>query len=170
MQRPGKRFPLFYVVAALAAGVLTVSAGMRAGDDFPNLASFKFEGQLPTDVAGKIILVDFWASWCAPCKKSFPVLDELQKRFGERGFVVIAINEDQKRSDMDRFLKENKVSFAVVRDAAPDGKKLVDKVDVSTMPSSFIMDRAGKARFIHSGFEGAATKKQYEQEIESLLK
>src|SRR6185436_19412245 len=69
------------LVIAFAASAITASAEMRVGSDFPNLASFKFEGQLPADLTGKIILVDFWASWCAPCKKSFPVLDELLKRF-----------------------------------------------------------------------------------------
>ena len=84
--------------------------------------------------------------------------------------MIIAVNEDQKKSDMDHFLKENKVSFTAVRDAAPDGKKLVDKVDVSTMPSTFIIDGAGKIRFVHNGFQGTDTKKKFEQEIESLLK
>ena len=167
MQHLAKRFASFGLVAAIAT---SASAGLKVGGDFPNLASFKFEGELPADLAGKIVMVDFWASWCAPCKKSFPALDELQKKFGGQGLVIIAVNEDQKKSDMDRFLKENKVSFAVVRDAAADGKKLVDKVDVSSMPSSFIIDNSGKVRFMHSGYLGVDTKKEYEQEIESLLK
>jgi thiol-disulfide isomerase/thioredoxin len=170
MQHLAKRFTTFGLATAITVIATTASAGLKVGDDFPNLASFQFEGELPADLAGKIVMVDFWASWCAPCKKSFPVLDELQKTFGEQGLVIIAVNEDQKKSDMNHFLKENKVSFTVVRDAAPDGKKLVDKVYVSTMPSTFIIDGAGKVRFVHSGFQGADTKKEYEQEIESLLK
>src|SRR5262249_2744237 len=156
----------FGLVAAIAT---SASAGLKVGGDFPNLASFQFEGELPADLAGKIVMVDFWASWCGPCKKSFPALDELQKKFGGQGWKIIAVNEDQKKSDMDHFLKENKVSFTVLRDAAADGEKLVDKVDVSAMPSTFIIDGAGKVRFIHSGYL-AETKKEYEQEIESLLK
>jgi len=170
MQLLDKRFASVALIATLAACVTTAHAGVKIGSDFPNLASFKFEGQLPAELAGKIIFIDFWASWCAPCKKSFPVLDELQKKFGSQELLIIAVNEDQKKSDMDLFLKENKVSFTVVRDAAPDGKKLVDKVDVSAMPSSFIMDATGKVRFLHSGFHGADTKREYEKEIQSLLK
>jgi thiol-disulfide isomerase/thioredoxin len=170
MQRLAKRIASFGLIAALTASAITAFAALKVGGDFPNLASFKFEGQLPAALAGKIIFVDFWASWCAPCKKSFPVLNELQKKFGGQGLVIIAVNEDQKKSDMELFLRENKVSFTIVRDAASDGKKLVDKVDVSTMPSSFIMDVTGKVRFIHSGFQGAETKNEYEKEIESLLK
>ena len=165
-----KRIASFGLIAALTASLTTAYAELKIGSDFPDLASFKFEGQLPAALTGKTVLVDFWASWCAPCKKSFPVLDDLQKNFASQGLVIIAVNEDQKKSDMDLFLKENKVSFVVVRDAAPDGKKLVDKMDVSTMPSSFIIDATGKVRFVHSGFQGADTKKEYEKEIKSLLK
>jgi len=170
MQLLAKRFAAISVATAIAAIVTNAWAGLKVGSDFPDLSSFQFEGELPANLAGKIVMVDFWASWCAPCKKSFPVLDELQKKFGGQGLVIIAVNEDQKKSDMDHFLKENKVSFTVVRDAARDEKKLVDKVDVSTMPSTFIIDAAGKVRFIHSGFQGADTKKEFEREIESLLK
>jgi thiol-disulfide isomerase/thioredoxin len=170
MQHLAKRIIAIGLATAFAAIVTTSWAGLKVGSDFPNLSSFQFEGELPAALAGKIVMVDFWASWCGPCKKSFPALDELQKKFGGRGLVIVAVNEDQKKSDMNHFLKENKVSFTVVRDAAPDGKKLVDKVDVSTMPSTFIIDGAGKVRFIHSGFHGADTKKEFEQEIESLLK
>jgi thiol-disulfide isomerase/thioredoxin len=169
MQHLANRFAVFGLTVAIAAIVTTSWAGLKVGSDFPALASFQFEGELPANLAGKIVMVDFWASWCAPCKKSFPVLDELQKKFREQGLVIIAVNEDQKKSDMDHFLKENKVSFAVIRDAAPDGKKLVDKVDVSAMPSTLIIDGTGKVRFIHNGFL-ADTKKEYEQEIQSLLK
>jgi thiol-disulfide isomerase/thioredoxin len=169
MQHLAKRFTAIGLATAIAAIVTTASAGLKVGSDFPNLGSIQFEGELP-DLAGKIVMVDFWASWCGPCKKSFPVLDELQKKFGGQGLVIVAVNEDQKKSDMNQFLKENKVSFRVVRDAAPDGKKLVDKVDVSAMPSTIIIDGTGKVRFIHSGFQGADTKKEFEQEIESLLK
>ena len=170
MQHLAKRFATFGLTAVITAIAASASAGLKVGDNFPNLASFQFEGELPADLTRKIVVVDFWASWCGPCKKSFPALDELQKKFGGQGLVIIAVNEDQKKSDMDHFLKENKVSFTVVRDAAPDGKKLVDKVDVSTMPSTFIFDGAGKLRFIHCGFQGIDTKKEFEQEIESLLK
>src|SRR5215470_11428942 len=116
MQRLAKRFAPFALTAAIAANVFSAYAGLKVGSDFPNLASFQFEGDLPADLAGKIVMVDFWASWCGPCKKSFPVMDELQKKFGPQGLVIIAVNEDEKSADMNRFLKENKVSFTIVRD------------------------------------------------------
>jgi cytochrome c biogenesis protein CcmG, thiol:disulfide interchange protein DsbE len=142
-------------------------AGIKVGDAFPDLSTYKLEGKLPDDLKGKVVMVDFWASWCGPCGESFPAMDEIQKKYSAQGLVIIAINVDEKKSDMDDFLKAHPVSFAIVRDAA---QKLVDKAGIGTMPSSFLLGRDGKVVFAHSGFHGNDTRKQYEHEIESLLK
>ena len=81
--------------------------------------------------------------------------------------VIIAINVDENHSSMESFLKKTPASFAVLRDA---GQKLVEQAGVASMPSSFLIDREGKVRFIHTGFRGAETKKKYEEEIQLLLK
>ncbi|HTL17594.1 MAG TPA: TlpA disulfide reductase family protein [Patescibacteria group bacterium] len=143
------------------------AGSIKSGDAFPDLAGFKLEGELPDSMKGKVVLVDFWASWCEPCKQSFPVMQELHKRYANRGLVIIAVNVDENRPDMEAFLKKNEVSFTIVRDS---GQKLVDKAGIATMPSSFLIDREGKVRFTHTGFRGSETKKKYEEEIESLLK
>lgn len=154
-------------VATLLAGTLfTTQAALKVGDQLPDLASFKLAGKLPDSLKGKIVIVDFWASWCQPCAKSFPVLDELQKKYGER-LVVIAVNVDEKSANMDAFLKKHPVSFTVVRDAE---QKLVAAAEPATMPTSYIQDAEGKVRFLHNGFHGEDTRKQYISEIESLLK
>ncbi len=77
------------------------------------------------------------------------------------------MNEDEEGADMKDFLKSNAAAFTVVRDA---GQKLVGVAGIQTMPSSFVLDDTGKVRFTHSGFHGSATHKEYEQQIESLLK
>jgi cytochrome c biogenesis protein CcmG, thiol:disulfide interchange protein DsbE len=157
---------IFYAIALLAfAG----KAAIKVGDSFPDLSTYKLEGAVP-DIKGKVVLVDFWASWCGPCKQSFPTLDELQKKYGPQGFVIVAVNEDEKKSDMDEFKKQHPVSFTIVRDADAESKKLIEKVDVSAMPSSFLIDTSGKVRFVHTGFYGDQTKQEYVHEIESLLK
>jgi cytochrome c biogenesis protein CcmG, thiol:disulfide interchange protein DsbE len=155
----------------VAAGLITSSlAAVKVGETFPDLGGYKLDGTLPGDLKGKVVVVDFWASWCGPCKESFPAMNELQKKYGSQGLVIIAVNQDEKAQDMQDFLKDNAAVFTVVRDAGPEGKKLVDKVEIETMPSSFVLDREGKVRYTHSGFHGDATKKEYEQQIESLLK
>jgi len=162
------RLTALAVAATCSAGLLaTALAGVKVGEAFPDLAGFKLEGKLPDALKDKVVLVDFWASWCDPCKASFPALNDLHKRFGPEGLVIIAVNVDENRADMEDFLKKNTAAFTVVRDAK---QKLVEKVEVATMPSSFILDREGKVRFMHAGFRGEETKKKYEQEIQSLLK
>ena len=155
-------------LATLFAGtVFTAPAALNVGDNFLDLATFHLEGKLPDALKGKVVIVDFWASWCQPCKESFPAMNELQKKYGDKGLVIIAVNEDEEKSDMQDFLKANTATFTVVRDAK---QKLVAMAGIQTMPSSFVLDDTGKVRFVHGGFHGAETRKQYEQEIESLLK
>jgi thiol-disulfide isomerase/thioredoxin len=152
--------------AALVAGnFLNANAALKVGDTLPDLTAFKLEGKLP-ETRGKVVIVDFWASWCLPCAESFPALDELQKKYGDR-LVILAVNVDQKAANMEKFLKKHPVSFTVVRDG---GQKLVAAAEPATMPTSFILDGEGQVRFLHNGFHGEETCKQYATEIESLLK
>jgi thiol-disulfide isomerase/thioredoxin len=152
--------------ALLAATFGTAHAALKVGDALPDLATFKLEGKLPDSLKGKIVVVDFWASWCGPCAKSFPVLDELQKKYAGR-LVVLGVSVDDKASNMESFLKKRPVSFTVVRDAE---QKLAAAAEPATMPTSFILDGEGKVRFLHNGFHGEDTRKEYITEIESLLK
>lgn len=166
LRRKAKAFALGVLLTA-GLGACALGGGVKPGESFPDLAAFKLEGKLPEATKGKVVLVDFWASWCEPCKQSFPVMEELHKRYAERGLVIIAVNVDENRPDMEAFLKKNIATFVVVRDA---NQKLVEKTGIATMPSSFLMDRDGKVRFVHTGFRGAETKKKYQEELELLLK
>jgi thiol-disulfide isomerase/thioredoxin len=118
------------MVAALSATSLI--AGVKVGDAFPDLAGYKLEGKLPDTLKGKVVMVDFWASWCEPCKQSFPTMQELHQRFSDKGLVIVAVNVDENRADMEAFLKKNSAGFTVVRDG---GQKLVEKAGIATMPS-----------------------------------
>ena len=150
----------------MRALLVTCLAGLKAGDQLPDLASFHLEGKLPDDLRGQVILLDFWASWCGPCKSSFPVMEELQKKYADRGLTIVAVSVDEKQENMQRFLKSACVSFTVVRDAQ---QKLVTAADVPTMPTSFLIDRSGTIRFVHAGFDREQTPKQCAKEIEQLL-
>ena len=159
--------PVLTLWLTLAASSLLQAEGWKAGDSLPDLKTFGLTGAFPADLKGKVVLVDFWASWCAPCKASFPVMDELQKKYGTNGFVVVAISVDEKKAAMGKYLSKNPVAFVTLHDSA---QKLVAAADVATMPTSFLVDRTGKIRFVHTGFEPDKTKAEYVQQIESLLK
>lgn len=152
-------------VLLCAGSVQSGVAPLRPGDAMPSLNEFDLEGKLPV-VAGKVVLIDFWASWCGPCKSSFAVMENLRNKFSVKGLEIIAVNVDVEASGMNRFLKKYKASFTVVRDL---NRRLVGHVGVEMMPTSYLVDRAGKIRFVHRGFFGKKTAEKYEEEICKLL-
>ena len=153
------------LAAALVLWAGAACAQWETGAKLPALAPYGLAGTLP-NLAGKVVLVDFWASWCGPCKASFPILDELHKTYGARGFAVLAVNVDEDAAKQAKFLADHPVSFPVVHDAA---QKLVAAAGIEAMPSSFLVDRAGTIRFVHVGFKPETTLDELKREIEGLL-
>jgi len=160
-------FKCLMLACLLGGSLVTARADLKVGDPLPDLTACKLTGKLPDALAGKVVVLDFWASWCGPCTESFPVLDGLQTKYGPAGLVIIAVDVDDTKSDMAEFLKKHPVSFVIVQDAR---QYLSDKVNVSALPTSFLVGRDGKVAFIHHGFDGADSTKAYEQEIPALLK
>jgi cytochrome c biogenesis protein CcmG/thiol:disulfide interchange protein DsbE len=117
------------------------------------------------EIKGKLVWVDFWASWCAPCRRSFPWLNEIQARYGRQGLEVIGVNLDNERSAADKFLKDVPARFTLRFDPAG---KLAEKFDVQAMPSSFLLDSSGNVLASHAGFRLADSAK-YESEIRNAL-
>ena len=114
---------------------------------------------------GKVLLVDFWASWCTPCRKSFPWLNAIQQRHAAEGLVVVAVNEDTERSDATQFLQQVPAQFAVLYDKAG---ALAQQYQLMGMPSSFLIDKKGQIRYRHIGFKQADIA-GYETQIRQLL-
>lgn len=98
---------------------------------------------------GRVVYLDFWASWCGPCRKSFPWMNAMQARYGGQGLTVIAVNLDQDRTLAAKFLAEHPASFTVAYD--PKGES-AERYGVKGMPSSYLVDRAGRLRMTHIGF------------------
>jgi thiol-disulfide isomerase/thioredoxin len=114
---------------------------------------------------GRVVLLDIWASWCPPCRVAFPAYDALYREYRARGFDVLAVNVDEKRSAADDFLKGRDFQIRVLFDpkgTAPAGFKL------RGMPTSYLIDRQGAIRFSHEGFTDKVVP-QYRREIEQLL-
>lgn len=100
-------------------------------------------------VEARLVYLDFWASWCAPCKASFPWMQQLSERFAEQGLKVIAVNVDRERLAADRFIDDQQPTFDIVLD--PNGR-LASEYGIRTMPSSFLVRPDGTRIFAHSGF------------------
>ena len=98
---------------------------------------------------GKVVYVDFWASWCAPCRESFPWMNRMQSELGHDGLVIIAVNVDRERADAEQFLRSHAAQFRIVYD--PQGR-LPERFGVRGMPTSFLIDRNGRIQSRHEGF------------------
>lgn len=145
----------FKTLPALLAAVLLAIGPALAGETVIDLDQYE----------GKVVVVDFWASWCVPCRRSFPWLDEMQNKYRQQGLVVIGVNMDADPAAAESFLKEFPVSFRIVRDA--DGT-LARQYDVISMPSSYVIDRNGNIAARHLGFKTAKLH-EYEATLLAVL-
>ena len=114
---------------------------------------------------GKVVYLDFWASWCGPCRESFPWLSDLSREYDARKFVVIGVNVDQDRIKAERFLSQNSANFTILYD--PEGA-IASTYKVTGMPSAILIDRSGHVRFHHTGFS-SKSKGKYEEDVRILL-
>ncbi len=115
-----------------------------------------------SDFKGKAVYLDFWASWCGPCKQSFPWMSDMQARYGNQGLQVIAVNLDKKQSDANAFLKQFSVLFDVVFDAQGQSPQAYD---IKTMPTSVLIGKDGRVLMVHGGF-----KDDQRQSLEEYIK
>jgi len=155
------------VAAAVSACIPSPSrADVHVGDSFPPLASAGLVGNPLPRTAGKVVLVDFFASWCAPCKASFPAYGRLNAEFAARGLVIVAVSVDQVAGDYDAFVRALAPTFFVTLDR---DQRLVREAGVPTMPTSYLVDRMGRVRYVHPGFRGAETERALRTEIAGLV-
>jgi cytochrome c biogenesis protein CcmG, thiol:disulfide interchange protein DsbE len=154
--------------AALCAATLAAPAA-RAADAGGPAPEFTLPGLKDsvslTALKGKVVYVDFWASWCGPCKQSFPFMSALQTKYRAQGLEVVAINLDAKRSDADAFLVEVPAGFTVAFDAKGESAK---RFGVKGMPSSYVIGRDGRLLLSHQGFKDD-DRKELEARIAQAL-
>jgi thiol-disulfide isomerase/thioredoxin len=98
---------------------------------------------------GKVVYVDFWASWCGPCAQSFPFLNELHGQFKDQGLQIVGVNLDENVDEAKAFLTQNPAQFTIAADVS---KQCAKDFGVKAMPSSYLIDRNGKIHHVHLGF------------------
>lgn len=137
------------------------------GDDAPGFSLKDISGKEWSleDLKGKAVFINFWGTWCQPCRKELPMLNELQKRNKE--VVIIAINIDKGRSTADAFLK--KIPLDQLTILLDPGTEVVSSFGARAMPTSYLLDREGKVRFIHYGFNEKKDPLLWETELKELL-
>jgi thiol-disulfide isomerase/thioredoxin len=146
--RAVRRISLYLLLSIFCAAPFAAAANL-------DLGAFK----------GKVVYLDFWASWCNPCRQSFPWMNEVQEVDGPKGLVIVAVNVDHDKALADGFLKRYAPQFKIVYDS--EGQ-IASRYDFKDMPTSYLIGRDGRVRYVHAGFypnqEGT-----YAAQIDELL-
>ena len=151
LRRPGP----CCLAALLVITLVTMPASGHADDSALNLDAYR----------GQVVLLDFWASWCVPCRRSFPWMNQMQQKYGGQGLVIIGVNMDASTSDAEAFLRDYPAQFTIVSD--PDGT-LARQFEVEAMPSSYLIGRDGVIASRHLGFQ-VRQADEYEATIREVL-
>jgi peroxiredoxin len=148
--------------------IADVGLALEIGDRAPAFSAPALDGKGMIELSkyrGKIVYLDFWASWCAPCLVAIPEVEEMRSEFPSEKFQIIAVNLDQKKKKAQRFLSKNPVGYPSASD--PKGR-LPGQYGVDTMPTSYLIDRDGVIRYVHRGFQRGDSSK-LRKEIRALL-
>jgi peroxiredoxin len=141
---------------------------LESGDRAPAFAAPALDGKGTIELSqyrGKVVYLDFWASWCAPCLVAIPEIEEMRGEFPSEDFQIIAVNLDQKKAKALRFLSKNPVGYPSASD--PKGR-LPGQYGVDAMPTSYLIDREGVIRYVHRGFQ-RGDGSELRKEIRALL-
>ncbi len=146
----------------------TTNASAEVGGPAPDFALPDAAGKVVSlqDYAGQVLLINFWASWCGPCREEMPLLDQLSQRYGPLGFTMLGINVEEDSALADRFLQGTPVDFPILYDRENAVSKLYD---VIAMPTTVLVDRQGNIRFVHHGYE-AGNENEYQDQIRTLVR
>jgi thiol-disulfide isomerase/thioredoxin len=160
-------FQLFAILLAAvvfaASAVAEVSKG--PAPDF-TLKSRSGKNLKLSELRGQVVMINFWASWCGPCRQEMPLLDKLYERYSPLGFTLLGVNVEEDSGKAQALLNENPVSFPVLFDVTNKVSKLYN---LSAMPSTVLVDRDGNMRYLHKGYV-PGTEVEYEKQVKALIR
>ncbi len=160
----------FFAAAALvcATALAADASGNSQGKAAPDFTLDSRTGK-PVSLAqykGQVVMLNFWASWCGPCKQEMPLLEDIQKKYGKLGFTLIGVNVEPDSKAANAVLEKIPVSFPVVYDTE---SKVSKAYDVSGMPASVFIDRKGQVRLLHRGYK-PGDENEYMNQIRALIR
>lgn len=156
-----------FLAAGCAGSRPTLGASPLVGKPVAVVAEDLYGRQVRVSARdGKVRVVDFWATWCDPCREQLPFLDRLSRQYGVQGLEVYAVSFDEDRASLDSFLEHTPVSFPILWDKG--GEALSEPLEVTRLPTTLLLDRKGIVRDVHLGFDPADASK-FESEVRRLL-
>ena len=161
---------MMLVVGVVLVLGLSVDAASKVGTLASDFVGYTTEGEMVrlSDFRGQVVLLDFWASWCGPCREELPFLVAFDRRYQDQPFEIIGVNIDNKEQNMQKFLSkmDQHPEFPIVFDQ----KKMIPKLfDIETMPTSIFIDQNGIIRYWHNGFE-KSDEETFAEELGTLLR
>ncbi|MEW8085578.1 MAG: TlpA disulfide reductase family protein [Candidatus Thiodiazotropha endolucinida] len=167
-----KRLIQFRLHQFIVAGVLLLACGYTVAANQPSMApDFTLKSREGVNIKlselrGQVVMVNFWASWCGPCRQEMPLLQQLFDRYQSLGFSLLGVNVDGDRAAADKMLSDLPVSFPILYD---DRSKVSKQYQVKAMPSTFMVDRDGRIRYLHKGYK-PGYEEEYQQQIRQLFR
>ncbi len=160
---------LFKCAAAIGLCLAIAGGSASAADASQVMPQIELVGGSGTpklsELQGKVVYIDFWASWCGPCRQSFPWMNDMQRKYGGSGLQIVGINLDAKRADADRFLSQLPAQFALAFDGKGESAK---RFGVKGMPTSVLIGKDGKVLLVHQGFREEDRKSLEEKLVAAL--
>lgn len=159
-----KMTTLMAAVLLLVTGSALAEAMDKPAPDF-TLKSRSGENVKLSELRGEVVMLNFWASWCGPCRKEMPLLDDLQSEYRDYGFTLLGVNVDEDRDSALKLLEQVPVDFTILFD--PESR-VSELYEVDAMPSTVLIDRDGKLRHLFRGYR-AGYEDKYEQQVRKLV-
>lgn len=156
---------VFALLSCLAVSTANAETLSGPAPDF-TLASNQGKNIRLAELRGQVVMINFWASWCGPCRQEMPHLEELYKRYGRAGFTILGVNVEPDPADSAKILKDIPVSFPVLYDTQSKVSKLYK---VEAMPSTILIDRNGNMRHLHLGYK-PGYENDYREQIKELIR
>lgn len=150
---------------ALATGLFSLGVVADPAPDF-TLQSSTGENVRLAEQRGQVVMLNFWASWCGPCRKEMPLLDEMSKRYSAAGFVLYGVNVEEDNTDAKKLIKDLGVSFSILYDTESKASSLYN---IDAMPTTVVIDKKGEVRFVNRGYKEGDENK-YRDQIRELIK
>ncbi len=165
LSRFGLSLILLCAVSFAAVGPASAATGGGPAPNF-TLKSLTGKNMKLSELTGNVVLINFWASWCGPCREEMPLLNALHKKYEALGFTVLGVNVEEQADNARGFLKDFPVDFPVLLDSKNQVSKLYS---VIAMPTTVVVDRDGNMRFLHKGFKSGDEKK-YRKIVKKLVR
>ncbi len=162
--RLNRRFPTLVALLLIALQASAISESGPAPDF--TLKSNSGQNVKLSELRGQVVMINFWASWCGPCRQEMPLLNQLYQRYEPMGFTLLGVNVEEDSAAADKVLREIPVNFPVLYD---NKNQVSESYQVRAMPSTILIDRDGKVRYLHKGYK-PGYEEEYQKQVRELIR